>query len=82
MIWASTMANVLLIYKPPESPRRLRTGTLIQGNLLPGKRLFLLATGTGLAPFASIMKDPDVYEIYDRVVLVHGCRHIAELAYG
>ncbi len=57
-------------------------GTLIQDNLLPGKNLYLLGTGTGLAPFASIIKDPDSYERYDHVVLVHGCREVAELGYG
>ncbi len=58
------------------------TGTLILDNLLPGKRLYLLATGTGLAPFLSIIKDPAVYERYDQVVLVHGVRHVADLVYG
>jgi ferredoxin--NADP+ reductase len=58
------------------------TGTLIQDNLRPGKTLYLLGTGTGLAPFVSIIKDPDVYERYEHIVLVHGCREIAELAYG
>lgn len=58
------------------------TGTLIQDNLTPGKYLLLLSTGTGLAPFVSIIKDPDAYDRYEKIVLVHGCRHIAELAYG
>ncbi|WP_408838688.1 ferredoxin--NADP reductase [Acidocella sp.] len=58
------------------------TGTLIQDNLLPGKTLYLLGTGTGLAPFVSIIKDPNTYECYEHVVLVHGCRTIPELAYG
>lgn len=58
------------------------TGTLIQDNLLPGKTLYLLGTGTGLAPFVSIIKDPDTYERYDHIVLAHGCREIAELGYG
>ncbi|WP_024513028.1 ferredoxin--NADP reductase [Bradyrhizobium sp. ARR65] len=61
---------------------RKATGTLITGNLIPGKRLLLLSTGTGLAPFASLIKDPDIYECYDTIVLVHGCRHVSELAYG
>lgn len=61
---------------------RKATGTLITDNLLPGKRLLLLSTGTGLAPFASLIKDPDVYEQYEQVVLVHGCRQVSELAYG
>ncbi len=58
------------------------TGTLIQDNLHPGKTLYLLGTGTGLAPFISIIKDPDTYERYKHVVLVHGCRTVAELGYG
>jgi ferredoxin/flavodoxin---NADP+ reductase len=48
---------------------------------LPGKRLYLLGTGTGLAPFMSIAQDPEVYEQFEKVVLVHGCRQIDELAY-
>ncbi len=58
------------------------TGTLVQDSLLPGRNLFLLATGTGLAPFLSIVRDPDVYERYENVVLVHGCRWIEDLAYS
>lgn len=61
---------------------RKPTGTLIHDNLLPGRRLYLLSTGTGLAPFASICKDPEVYERFETIVLVHGCRQIAELGYG
>src|SRR5215208_372760 len=61
---------------------RKATGTLIADNLIPGKRLLLLSTGTGLAPFSSLVKDPDVYERFDTIVLVHGCRHVSELAYG
>jgi ferredoxin/flavodoxin---NADP+ reductase len=61
---------------------RKATGTLITDNLLPGKRLLLLATGTGLAPFASLIKDPDVYDRFESIVLVHGCRQVSELAYG
>ena len=57
------------------------TGTLVQDNLLPGKNLFLIATGTGLAPFLSIIRDPEIYEQYDKIVLTHGCRHVEELAY-
>lgn len=60
---------------------RKATGTLVQDSLLPGRRLYLLSTGTGLAPFLSIARDPDVYERYDQVILVHGTRTIAELAY-
>jgi ferredoxin--NADP+ reductase len=61
---------------------RKATGTLVQDNLLPGTTLYLLATGTGLAPLASIIKDPETYDRFDTVVLVHGCRQVAELAYG
>src|SRR3954466_13931122 len=61
---------------------RKATGTLIADNLIAGERLLLLSTGTGLAPFASLIKDPDVYERFDSIVLVHGCRQVSELAYG
>lgn len=61
---------------------RKPTGTLVQDGLLPGDRLYLVSTGTGLAPFVSIIKDPAVYERFEKVVLVHGCRFVAELAYG
>ncbi len=57
-------------------------GTLVTDALLPGKRLWLLATGTGIAPFASLIRDPDVYARYDQVILTHTCRTVAELAYG
>lgn len=57
------------------------TGTLVTDNLLPGKRLFLLSTGTGLAPFLSIIKDPDIYEQFDQLILTHGVRWLSELAY-
>ncbi len=60
---------------------RKATGTLLQDNLLPGRTLWLLGTGTGLAPFMSIIKDHEAYERYERVVLVHGVRTVAELAY-
>lgn len=57
------------------------TGTLVQDNLLPGKNLYLIATGTGLAPFLSIIRDPEIYQHYDKVVLTHGCRNVEELVY-
>jgi len=60
---------------------RKTTGTLVTDNLLPGKNLWLISTGTGLAPFMSIIKDPDVYAQYDKVILTHGVRTVAELAY-
>ncbi len=61
---------------------RKPTGTLVIDNLLPGRNLYLLGTGTGLAPFLSIIKDPETYERFEKVVLVHGCRQVSELAYG
>lgn len=60
---------------------RKPTGTLITSDLLPGKHLYLLSTGTGLAPFMSIIQDPEVYERFDKIVLVHGVRYISELGY-
>ena len=57
-------------------------GTLVLDALLPGKRLWFLATGTGLAPFASLMRDPETYERFDQVIMMHTCREVAELAYG
>lgn len=57
------------------------TGTLLIDYLLPGKRLYLLSTGTGLAPFLSIIRDPETYERFEQVILVHGVRQVDELAY-
>ena len=57
-------------------------GTLVHDALLPGKRLWFFATGTGLAPFASLIRDPQTYEDYDQVILTHTCREVAELEYG
>ncbi len=57
------------------------TGTLLIDYLLPGKRLYMLSTGTGLAPFMSIIRDPETYERYEQVILVHGVRQVDELAY-
>jgi ferredoxin/flavodoxin---NADP+ reductase len=57
-------------------------GTLVHDALLPGKRIWFLATGTGLAPFASLMRDPETYEKYDQVIMMHTCRDVAELEYG
>lgn len=57
------------------------TGTLIINDLNPGKHLFLLASGTGLAPFMSIIRDPETYERFERVILVHSVRWVSELAY-
>lgn len=57
------------------------TGTLLVDYLVPGRRLYLLSTGTGLAPFMSLIKDPETYEAYEKVILVHGVRTVGELAY-
>ena len=66
--------DTLLIAKKP-------TGTLVTDYLLPGRRLYLFSTGTGLAPFMSIIRDPDTYERFEQIVLVHGVREVSELAY-
>ena len=60
---------------------RKPTGTLVLDHLIPGRNLYLLSTGTGLAPFISIVQDPETYEQYEKVILVHGCRYVRELAY-
>lgn len=60
---------------------RKPTGTLVVHDLLPGKHLYLLSTGTGLAPFMSVIQDPHTYERFDKVVLVHGVRWVSEVAY-
>ncbi len=57
-------------------------GTLVHDALLPGKRLWLFATGTGFAPFASLLRDPETYENFDRVIVTHTCREVAELTYS
>ena len=61
---------------------RKPVGTLVLDALLPGKRLYMFSTGTGIAPFASIIRDPETYERYDEVILTHTCRQKAELSYG
>jgi ferredoxin--NADP+ reductase len=60
---------------------RKPTGTLLVDNVRPGKRLYLLATGTGLAPFMSIIRDPETYEKFEHVVVAHGVRRISDLGY-
>jgi len=57
------------------------TGTLILDGLRPGKTLYLVGTGTGLAPFLSLVRDPEVYERYERVVVTHTVREVADLNY-
>jgi len=61
---------------------RKATGTLVIDNLEDGRNLYLIGTGTGLAPFLSVIKDPETYERFEKVVLLHGCRRVAELASG
>ncbi|MGE0231632.1 MAG: ferredoxin--NADP reductase [Flavobacteriaceae bacterium] len=58
------------------------TGTLVLDALLPGSRLYMIASGTGIAPFASLVRDPETYEKFEQVILTHTCREVAELAYG
>jgi ferredoxin/flavodoxin---NADP+ reductase len=60
---------------------RKPTGTLLLHDLKPGRRLYLLSSGTGLAPFMSLIKDPDIYERFEKIILVHGVRYRSELAY-
>jgi ferredoxin/flavodoxin---NADP+ reductase len=60
---------------------RKPTGTLLIDYLLPGKRLYLLGSGTGIAPFLSVARDPETYERFEKVILVHGVREVAELCY-
>ncbi|QMU57758.1 MAG: ferredoxin--NADP reductase [Boseongicola sp.] len=57
-------------------------GTLVHDALLPGKRLWFFATGTGFAPFASLLRDPQTFEDYEQVIITHTCRDVAELEYG
>ncbi|MCP2039865.1 ferredoxin--NADP+ reductase [Neisseria sp. HSC-16F19] len=68
------VGDEVLISKKP-------TGTLIVSDLNPGKNLYLLSTGTGLAPFLSVTRDPDIYEQFEKVILVHGVRYKQDLAY-
>lgn len=68
------VGDTILVAKKP-------TGTLVIDYLLPAKRLYLLCTGTGIAPFMAVARDPDTYERFEQVILVHGVRQAAELAY-
>jgi len=65
--------RILLSLKP--------TGTLLIQDLFPGPRLYLLGTGTGLAPFLSVIKDPETYQRFDQIILAHGVRYVSDLAY-
>ena len=62
--------------------RKKPTGTLVLDALLPGKRLWMFSTGTGIAPFASLIREFETYEKFGQVILTHTCRDVAELAYG
>ena len=68
------VGDKLLVSKKP-------TGTLVLPDLKPGKRLFMFSTGTGLAPFMSLIQDPEAYEQYEKIILIHGVRTVSELAY-
>ncbi|MGF1551976.1 MAG: ferredoxin--NADP reductase [Paracoccaceae bacterium] len=67
--------DVVLMKKKP-------VGTLVNDALVAGRRLYLFSTGTGIAPFASVIRDPETYEKFEQVVLCHCCREVAELEYG
>ena len=58
------------------------TGTLVLDSLLPGKRLFMFASGTGIAPFTSLIRDPEIYEKFEQIILIHTCREVKDLNYG
>jgi ferredoxin/flavodoxin---NADP+ reductase len=62
--------------------RKKPTGTLVLDALTPGKRLYMFSTGTGIAPFASLIREPETYEKFEEVILTHTCREVAELKYG
>ena len=68
------VGDKLLVSKKP-------TGTLVLDDLLPAKHLYMLSTGTGLAPFLSLIRDPETYDRFEKVVLIHGVRNVDELAY-
>lgn len=62
--------------------RKKPTGTLVNDALTPGKRVYMFSTGTGIAPFASLIRDPETYEKFEEVILCHTCREVSELQYG
>lgn len=68
------VGDEILISKKP-------TGTLVLSDLNPGRNLYMLSTGTGLAPFLSLTKDPEVYDAFEKIVLIHGVRHVNDLCY-
>ena len=67
--------DTILIRKKP-------TGTLVNDALIPGKRLWMFSTGTGIAPFASLIRDPETYDKFEEVILTHTCREVADVKYG
>ncbi len=69
-----SVGDTIIVGKKP-------TGTLLIDYLLPGKNLYLLSTGTGLAPFLSVIRDPETFDRFDKVIVVHGVRQVNELAY-
>src|SRR5690606_5103214 len=62
--------------------RQKPTGTLVVDALTPARRVYMIATGTGIAPFASLIRDPETYEKFEQVILTNTCRDVADLAYG
>ncbi|WP_243048663.1 ferredoxin--NADP reductase [Dyella sp. RRB7] len=78
------LTSRLQLLKPgdPIIVSRKPTGTLVLSDLRPGKHLYLLGTGTGLAPFLSIVRDPETYQRFDKIVLAHGVRHVSDLVYA
>ena len=68
--------------KVQDGPLTSKLGTLVHDALLPCKRLWFLATGTGFAPFASLLREPQTYEDYDEIIITHTCREVGELTYG
>jgi ferredoxin--NADP+ reductase len=78
------LTSKLQLIKPGDTVLlgRKPTGTLVHDALTHGKRLYLFSTGTGIAPFASIVRDPETYERFEQVILTHTCREVGELKYG
>jgi ferredoxin--NADP+ reductase len=78
------LTSHLQLIKPGDTVlmRKKPTGTLVLDALTPGRRLYMLSTGTGVAPFASLIRDPETYEKFEEVILTHTCRTVAELKYG
>lgn len=78
------LTSHLQLIKPGDQVlmRKKPTGTLVLDALTPGKRLYMFSTGTGIAPFASLIRDPETYEKYEEVILTHTSREVAELKYG